>query len=665
MRLRGFDSRSRRCDLPRRAVLFLICFVPGAIVGHRVLPAQEPPDATKTVSASAATKTVSASAAAELRLKADVTYLAADAREGRAPGSKGIEASADYIAESFKQMGLSTAPGAEGYFQKFSIPGRPRLAEPMELAAIAPHGKSRNAEPKTEFSPLAIGTSCPEKKLAIVFAGYGITAKDSALQLDYDDYAGVDVQGKAVLIIRREPQQNRDDSPFAGKKTTDYATFRHKASNAFQHGAACVLLVNDRAGLGDESDKVLGFMAGGPELLSNIPFVMISRNFADWILIAADAPSLTEMESKIDSDLKPRSQILKDVELSAHFTIERPSVETRNVIGVLEGSGPLADETVIIGGHYDHLGRGGLLSGSLAFLSSDIHNGADDNASGTAMMVELARRLASRRDPLPRRVVFMAFSGEERGLLGSKYYVDHPLYPLAKTVMMINFDMVGRLNGKNELTMLGTGTTPGLDLLVDVLGKTSGLSVKKISGMTDGFGGSDHQSFYAANIPVLFAFTGLHTDYHRPSDDSDRINYSGMARIADYLELIMLELVRRPERPAFTRLASPRRNGRQAQSASAGMGATMGVMPDYADESNDGLKLSDVRDGGPAAKAGLKGGDKIVRVAGKPIGTIYDYMESLKGHKPGDKVDVVVRRDGKEMTLPVSLSGPTAAAPSH
>jgi hypothetical protein len=201
--------------------------------------------------------------------------------------------------------------------------------------------------------------------------------------------------------------------------------------------------------------------------------------------------------------------------------------------------------------------------------------------------------------------------------------------------------------------------------LVEVLGKSSGLSVKKVSGITDGFGGSDHQSFYAKNIPVLFAFTGLHNDYHRPSDDSDRLNYPGMARIADYIELIVLELARRPERPGFTRLAPPSRSGRQAQAASVGMGATMGVMPDYADESNDGMKLSDVRDGGPAAKAGLKGGDKIVRIAGKPIGTIYDYMESLKGYKPGDKVEVVVRRDGKEITLPVSLSGPTAAAPGH
>jgi hypothetical protein len=300
------------------------------------------------------------------------------------------------------------------------------------------------------------------------------------------------------------------------------------------------------------------------------------------------------------------------------------------------------------------------MSGSLAFLSSDIHNGADDNASGTSMVMEMARRLASRRDPLPRRVVFIAFSGEERGLLGSLYYVDHPLFPLARTVMMVNFDMVGRLNAKKELTMIGTGSTPGIDSLVDALGKGSGLSVKRIAGLTDGFGGSDHQSFYAKNIPVLFAFTGVHSDYHRPSDDSDRINYAGMARIADYLELIMLDVVRRPERPAFTRLSAPARGMRQA-SAPGGSGVSLGVMPDYADESNNGLKISDVRDGGPAAKAGLKGGDAIVRLGGKPISTIYDYMEGMKHYKPGDKLEVVVRRNGKEVKLQVDLTGASSA----
>lgn len=597
---------------------------------------------------------------AETRLKADVSYLAADAREGRAPGTKGIEDAALYIAEKFKRFGLKPAQGADGYFQKFPLTGRPRLGEPTELAIVEPDGEILKAEPKTEFSPLAIGSSGSVDHLPIVFAGYGITAKDSALQLDYDDYAGIDVQGKAVLIIRREPQQDRDDSPFAGKKNSDYATFRHKATNAFQHGAAIVLLVNDLAGLHGDEDKLLSLVSGGPEAISKLPFAMLSRGFAGQILAAAGEPNLAELEKRIDGDLKPRSRLLKGVLLSAKLTIDRPSVETKNVVGVLEGSGPLAEETIVIGGHYDHLGRGGLMSGSLAFLSSDIHNGADDNASGTAMVMEIARRLAARRDPLPRRVVFMAFSGEERGLLGSQYYVEHPLYPLASTVMMVNFDMVGRLNGKSELTMIGTGTSPGIDALVDVLGKSAGMTIKKVSGMTDGFGGSDHESFYVKNIPVLFAFTGLHSDYHRPSDDSDRINYNGMARIADYLELIVLDLVRRPERPAFTRIVAPGRNGRQSQSASTGMSVTLGVMPDYADEAKAGLKISGVRDGGPAAKAGLKGNDSIIRIGGKPIATIYDYMESMKGYKPGDKLEVVVRRDGAEVTLQVDLGAPTA-----
>jgi hypothetical protein len=594
---------------------------------------------------------------AETRLKADVSFLAADAREGRAPGTQGIEASAEYISGVFKELGLKQAPGAHGYFQDFTLTGRPKLGDPLELAVHGPEGKTIKAEPKNEFSPLAIGTSGTLDSVPIVFAGYGITANDTALKLDYDDYAGIDVRGKAVLIIRREPQQNRDDSPFEGKKQSDYATFRHKATNAFQHGAAAVLIVNDLAGLGGDKDKVLGLVAGGPEALSNVPFAMVARDFADKVLAMAGEPSLAELEDQIDDDLKPRSRQLRGVSLTARLTIDRPSVKTRNVIGVLEGSGPTADETVIVGGHYDHLGRGGFLSGSLAFMSTDIHNGADDNASGTALMMEMARRLAARRDPLPRRVVFMAFSGEERGLIGSQYYVDHPLFPLSRTVMMLNFDMVGRLNGKNELTMIGTGSSPGIDAIVDALGKTSGMTIKKVAGLTDGFGGSDHQSFYGKNIPILFAFTGVHPDYHRPSDDSDRINYGGMSRIADYVELLLLDIVRRPERPAFTRLATPSRNGRQAQSASAGMGVTLGVMPDYADESKNGMKISDVREGGPAAKAGLKGGDSIVRIGGKPVSTIYDYMESLKKYKPGDKVEVVVRREGKELKLQADLSG--------
>jgi Peptidase family M28/PDZ domain len=329
------------------------------------------------------------------------------------------------------------------------------------------------------------------------------------------------------------------------------------------------------------------------------------------------------------------------------------------VVGVLEGVGPHANETVVIGGHYDHLGTGGIFSGSLAPLSHNIHNGADDNASGTAMVLELARRLGARRDPLPRRVVFMAFSGEEKGLLGSQYYVEHPLYPLKSTVMMVNCDMVGRLNGRSELTMIGTGTSTGIDAMVKTLGKSAGFEIKTVSGMTDGFGGSDHESFYNKDVPVLFAFTGLHTDYHRPSDDFDRINYTGMARIADYLELLALDIVRRPDRPDFVRMKAP--GPAAAPVVRSGGGATLGIMPDYGYEATDGFKVADAIPGRAAEKAGLKGGDLIKRLGGKPISGIKDYMETMGHYHGGESIEIVVERGGKQLTLHAAVEGSSAA----
>ena len=223
--------------------------------------------------------------------------------------------------------------------------------------------------------------------------------------------------------------------------------------------------------------------------------------------------------------------------------------------------------------------------------------------------------------------------------------------------MMINFDMVGRLNARNELTMIGTGTTPGIDALVDVLGKSAGLAIKKVAGMTDGFGGSDHQSFYAKNIPVLFAFTGIHSDYHRPSDDADRINYSGMARIADYLELIVLDVVRRPERTAYVKVDD---GSRMPRGAALGR-PRAGRWPRWASCPTTAMKPRTASACPTCARragrvtAGLKGGDLIIKLGNQSISTIYDYMESMEKHKPGDKVEVVVKRDGKEVKLPVTL----------
>jgi hypothetical protein len=605
-----------------------------------------------------------ATSPAEVRLRQDVIYLAHDEQEGREPGTPGIEAAARYIAAAFEHVGLTTAPGASRYFQPFRLSGPPMLGKPLELKLNAPKGAAITGEPIKEFSPLAIGTPGTLRGVDVVFAGYGITARDRN-GFEYDDYAKVDVKGKAVLIIRRQPRDGRADSPFSEKTRGPFAFLSHKATNAFQHGAAAILMVNDTGSAQGGKDDLMPFTSAGTEPLSKLPFLMLKREFADKLLAAAGQPSVKELEALIDSDVKPKSRALDDCTLDARVVIHRTDIETRNVIGVLEGSGPLADETVVVGGHYDHLGHGGLLSGSLALLSKDIHNGADDNASGTAMVLELARRLAKRNDPLPRRVVFMAFSGEERGLLGSRYYVEHPLYPLKNTVMMLNCDMVGRLNDKHELTMIGTATTSGMEPIVEALGASAGLTIKKVSGLSDGFGGSDHQSFYSKGVPVLFAFTGIHLDYHRPTDDADRVNYRGMARIADYLELILLDVARRPKRPEYVALSAPAgRGGRSATRGGGGgerpLATSLGTMPDYADTSMQGLKIAGVRPGGPADKGGLQGGDVIVGFGGKPIATIHDYMESLNRYKPGDSVELVIKRDGKEKKVTVTLGAPPA-----
>ncbi len=597
-------------------------------------------------------------APAETRMKSDVAFLAADEQEGRAPGTKGIEASADYIAGVFKKAGLTRAPGAEGYFQPFMIPGPTTLGKDPLLVFNGPDGATIKPEFQSDFSPLAIGKGGLLEKTPIVFAGYGITAKKGAgaARLDYDDYAGLDVTGKAVLILRREPQQNDAASPFNGKENSTYATFQHKASNAFQHGAAAIILVNNLAGLVGEQDRPIGFTQAGPSPLSRVPFLMMTREQADRLMSAAGEPSLSDLEKKIDEDLKPRSRVIPGWHVTAKIGIDSQTIETKNVVGVIEGAGPHARETVIIGGHYDHLGRGGMLSGSLAFFSKDIHNGADDNASGTSMVLELARRLGSRPDPPARRIVFMAFSGEERGLLGSQYYVDHPLFPLEQTVMMINCDMVGRLSGNSELTMVGTGTATGIAAIVESLGQSAGLKIKKVAGVTDAFGGSDHESFYRKDIPVLFAFTGLHGDYHRPSDDTNLINFSGMARIADYLELIALDVIRRPRRPEYVRVvAASNPHGGPGQGPGRAS-VSLGVFPDYTYEAGDGLRITGVRNGGPADQAGLKDGDRIVRCGDNKVGTIQDYMETMTHFKPGEKLSVVVVRDGKEVTLNVTLA---------
>jgi hypothetical protein len=324
---------------------------------------------------------------------------------------------------------------------------------------------------------------------------------------------------------------------------------------------------------------------------------------------------------------------------------EPKKIDAKNVIGVLEGEGPLADETIVIGAHYDHLGRGE--PGSLDPGSHEIHHGADDNASGVAAILEIARQLAARDKKLPRRVVFIAFTGEERGLFGSAHYAKHPLYPLDKTIAMLNLDMVGRLSD-DKLVVYGNGTAAEWDALLD------GLSEKhpfKVTRHPEGYGPSDHSSFYAKQIPVLFFFTGTHREYHRPGDTFDTINVDGLRRVANLVTDAAVAIADTEARPTYKEVAG------KSEFTKTGDRPYFGSIPDFSQE-QPGYALMGVSKGGPAERAGIKGNDIIVRLGEYPIANLEDFDNALRKFKAGDRVIVLVKRGSEEQKFEVTLEPP-------
>jgi len=637
------------------------------------------------------------------RLAETAKLLSSDEYEGRGIGTKGLEQAADYISKQFAQAGLKTAVIDGSPYQKFTMTTGAELGPKNTLTFVGP-GKD-SAEPAklelkqgTAFNPMALGGSA-KFDLPLVLVGYGITAKDEK----YDDYDGIDVKDKAVVILRHEPQQNNPHSVFDGNSNSQYAPFNRKISNAYEHGAACVIFVNDEYDIkktistlekanqateeqiaaenkafkaiekpsADEQkkheeklnklaadiknndkklvaakDPILGFNQAGPESSGrNVPVLFVRRAELDEVVKGALGKDLSSIEKEIDKDLKPQSAELKGWKAVGETSIHRKEADVKNVIGVLEGEGPLADETIIIGAHYDHLGAGG--QGSLAPGSKEIHNGADDNGSGTTVLVEVARALAARGEKLPRRLVFIAFTGEEEGLIGSAKYVKNPLFPLENTVAMLNMDMVGRLKDE-KLIVHGTGTAPELDKLVDKYGKELGFTITKKPG---GFGPSDHSSFYAKKIPVLHFFTGNHADYHRPSDDFDKLNIPGMRRVAQMVEQIAVDLAKAEKRPTYVETKAP------ANPGGGGDRPYFGSIPDFSQD-EPGYALTGVTKDGPAEKAGLKAGDIIIKLGESKIGGLEDFDSALRKFKGGDKVPVVVKRGKEEVKLDVILGAP-------
>jgi hypothetical protein len=604
-------------------------------------------------------KPPAADAAAIERMRKDLFFLAGPECEGRGVGTAGLDRAADYVAAAFKEAGLRPALPDGSYFQPFTMNGFPEIEGPSTLTFRGPDGEK--VAPRYDEDFTVTGYSSGGKTSGgLVFVGHGITAPN----LKYDDYAGVDAKGKWVIVIRNTPRPDkkgdgRFDTAFPPGHDSPYAALRLKIDTAVENKAAGILFVSDPT-IAEKADRLIRFDDHKyADISARLPVLHIKRAAASKLLSAALGKTLEQLESAIDADLKPQSAELKGWTAAAEVNVLRKQIAVNNVVGVLDGSGPLADETVVIGAHYDHLGYGsGPLSAGGSSAQGKIHYGADDNASGTTGLMEIARHFGSMPERRGRRLVFIAFTGEERGLFGSKYYCDHPIFPLEKTAAMVNLDMIGRLRPgagdwlglttKPRMVVYGTGTGSTFDETIDAAESRFGLKILKVPG---GIGRSDHESFYRKKVPVLFLFTGLHSEYHKPTDTPDKIDVKAMTTVVSLTENLVLDLA--------TALAKPRYREQSGgfddplNPTPPRPGVALGVRPDYAYQGGDGMRIDGVTTGRAAEKAGMKDGDVIVEIDGVPVRNVYGYMAALNGKKPGDLLRVVVLRAGKKLSLKV------------
>lgn len=566
-------------------------------------------------------------------LVGEIKALSAPDTEGRGAGTPGAEVAARRIAGVFAGAGLVPAGDGGSFRQAFVVPTGIRLASANALTVLSPAPRSLTLG--RDFAPLATSANGAVEG-DVVFAGYGITAAD----LQYDDYAGLDVKDKVVLVLTGEPRATDPASPFRRPEAYHYSERSHKVINARLHGARAALLVERPSSRAERLPALRGLAHSW-----GIPAVVVTRATAE-ALLASSGKQLGDLADAIDRALAPQSMALAGSRVRVEVELVREHATTVNVVGVLPGTDArLRHEAVVIGAHYDHLGRGG--EGSLApDAVGAIHPGADDNASGTAVVMALARAFAA-SGGTPRSLVFVAFSGEEMGLLGSSWYVNHPAVPLDRTVLMLNLDMVGRLkDGKLYVGGVDSGT--GLRAVVADAQRGLGLRAE-LRG--DPFAPSDHTAFYTAGRPVLFFFTGAHADYHRPTDTWEKIDGAGLEQVATVAARVVDAVARQSTPPAYVKVTAPP----PARGRSGGYGPFFGVVPDFAGGDHGGVKISGVRAGSPAEKAGVQPGDVIVRFGGVPVKTLDDLTFVLRGKRAGDQVDVVLVRGGREQTVEAIL----------
>jgi len=557
-------------------------------------------------------------------LKEDIGFLASDKLEGRKSGEPGELKAAEYIRGKFKETGLQLLYNSG--FQKF---GLVTSAEPGEGNLLKVNGETFEID--SSFLPYAFSANTTVTA-GVGFAGFGLEINQDTIK--WNDYQDINVEGKWVIALQGDPDLENPQSPYI-----EFSSERTKALVASDKKAAGLILV---AGTKfSEKDHLSNLIFDKNSSRYNIPIIQVTRATADKML---GETTIEKLEADILQSKKTVSYETKS-EVKATVNVVLKEAETRNIVALLPGNDKnLKNEYIVIGAHFDHLGMGGPGSGSRVPDTLAVHNGADDNASGVAAVIQLAQKMAQEKNN-KRSVIFAIFSAEEMGLVGSKEFVNKPPVATEKMVAMFNFDMVGRLNEANDLSIGGSQTAKETEALLTSLNTGFNLGFSP-----EGVGPSDHASFYLQNIPVFFFSTGAHPDYHTPRDDAEFINYEGEQKVAEYALQVINNVVSRDIDLTFQEAGPKFQRSRGGR-----LKVTFGIMPDFAGLEKRGLRIDAVTPGKPADKAGMKKGDIITSIEGKKVGGIHDYMSRLQSLSVGQQVSVDVIRNEKETILIVQL----------
>lgn len=569
--------------------------------------------------------------------RAQVSFLASEALEGRLTGTSGAQQAAAFIADYFKAINLQPLPGSTNFFQPFEFSSGVRVLTNQNSATLHAAAAPATLALDKDFRPLAF-TANGTVEGEVVFAGYGLSVPGK-LGEGYDSYAGLDVSNKVVLVLRYVPEEA---DAKRRQELNRYAGLRYKALIARNRGAKALLVVTGPTSPNAGELAKLTFETGASH--SGIFCASINGDTAAKMFAAA-GKDLKKIQAALDKE-DPHAEgafALKNVAVKLSAAVEHVKKQDRNVLAHLPPVG--TSEYVIVGAHYDHLGHGETGGFARKDEEGKVHPGADDNASGTAALLELAGAISAQavleKPSLRRGIIFAAWSGEEVGLIGSAHFAEHPAVPLSNVVAYVNFDMVGRLRD-NKLNLQGIGSSPAWRKLIEKRNVAAGFN---LTLQEDPYLPTDTTPFYPKNVPVIAFFTGSHEEYHRPADKPDTLNYEGLERITKFARALVTDLMTGAERPAYAKVEKKDGGGGREQ-----LRAYLGTIPDYAQEVA-GVKLSGTRGGSPAEKAGLKGGDIIVEFAGQKITNIYDYTYAMEAVKIGQPVKVIVLRDGKRVEL--------------